>query len=332
VRLKKTILTSAVVAALAITLGAASANAEGKPNAGTQGAAPAVAADVAAGKAAPAVSQAVSQASFTIQNRIVSYVQANGTRSTFGAYVDRSIGKVVLETDAPGDVVNALVGSFGGMVEVRKQTITDDFSRKSDTPSFWGGAGVTPSVGTPWCTDGYVVQNSAGTRFMVDAGHCFSNGQTAVTENGGLTVGVASGNGLSVGQDMVLLSGQSYSPSIYTGGVDDSVNAHIASAADPVVGFNNYCTSGRTTGANCGHTDLDNNATVCTQTGCKSPVIAYNGGNLPQGGDSGAPFYVNSIGAPDMHIRGHHIAGGGGTSFAELFSRVANRFGVSIVT
>jgi hypothetical protein len=33
-----------------------------------------------------------------------------------------------------------------------------------------------------------------------------------------------------------------------------------------------------------------------------------------------------------MHIRGHHIAGGGGTSYAELFSRVANQFGVTIVT
>jgi len=229
-------------------------------------------------------------------------------------------------------VVSSLVGTLGGLVEVHRQAITDDFSRKSDSPPFWGGAGVALSAGVPRCTDGYVVQNSVGTRFMVDAGHCFNNGDTAVTENGGLTVGTASGNGLSIGKDMVLLGGQSYAPDIYTGGVDDAVFAHIASAGDPVVGFNNYCTSGRTTGANCGHTDLDNNATVCTQTGCKSPVIAYNGGNLPQGGDSGAPFYVNSVSAPDMHIRGHHIAGGGGTSYAELFSRVASQFGVTIVT
>jgi hypothetical protein len=332
-RLRRTFLTTGVVAAaLAVTLGTAPANATGKPDINSAPSGKSVPADQAAGITVQAVPEAVSLASATIQSRIINFVQANGTKSTFGAYVDRSIGKVVIETDAPAEVVSSMVGTYRDLVEVRKQTVSDDFSRKSDTPAFYGGAGVSTSQFTPWCSSGYVVQNSAGTRFMVDAGHCFNDGQTAVTENGGLTVGVASGNGLSVGQDMVLLGGQSYGSSIYTGGVDDTVNAHIASASDPVVGFNNYCTSGRTTGANCGHTDLDNNATVCTQTGCKSPVIAYNGGNLPQGGDSGAPFYVGSVGAADMHIRGHHIAGGGGTSYAELFSRVANRFGVTIVT
>jgi hypothetical protein len=167
---------------------------------------------------------------------------------------------------------------------------------------------------------------------LTEAGHCFDNGQTAVTENGGLTVGTASGNGLGAGQDMVLLGGQSYGSFIFTGGVDDSVANHVLSAADPVVGFTNYCTSGRTTGNNCGHTDIDNNAMVCTVTGCKSPVIAYTGGVIPQGGDSGAPFYVDSVSAPDKHIRGHHIAHIGSTAYAELFSRVANRFGVSIVS
>jgi hypothetical protein len=315
-------------AALAVALGTIPANAD-KPD--TRAAAGvSVPADQAAAVKVQAVPEAVSVASATIQSRILNFVALNGTKHSFGAYIDRTIGKVVVQTDAPAEVVSSLVGTFREQVEVRKEAITDDFSRKSDTPAFWGGAGVALTAGTPRCTDGYVVQNSAGTRFMVDAGHCFSNGQTAVTENGGLTVGVASGNGLSAGQDMVLLGGQSYNPFIYTGGVDDTVHAHIAGAGDPVVGFTDYCTSGRTTGNNCGHTDLDNNATVCTQTGCKSPVIAYNGGTLPQGGDSGAPFYVKT-GGPDMHIRGHHIAGGGGTSYAELFSRVANRFGVSIV-
>jgi hypothetical protein len=332
-RLRRTFLTTGVVAAaLAVALGTAPADAASKPDSNApQGSSKSIPADQAAGSTVQAVPQAVSLASATIQSRILNFVQANGTKSTFGAYIDRGIGKVVIQTDAPAEVVSSLVGTYRDQVEVRKQAISDDFSRKSDTPAFYGGAGVSTSRFTPWCSSGYVVQNSAGTRFMVDAGHCFSNGQTAVTENGGLTVGSAFGNGLAFGQDMVLLSGQPYAPFIYTGGVDDAVTAHIAGAGDPVVGFNDYCTSGRTTGNNCGHTDLDNNATVCTQTGCKSPVIAYNGGFLPQNGDSGAPFYVKT-GGPDMHIRGHHIAGGGGTSYAEKFSRVASWFGVSIVT
>ena len=330
-RLKKALLASAVVAAAAaVTLGTAPANAADKPGANVSPAGTSVPADQAVAVKVQAVPEAVRLASATIQSRILNFVSLNGTKNTFGAYVDPSIGKLVVQTDAPAEVVSSLVGTFRDQVEVRKERISDDFSRKSDSPPFYGGGGVSTAQFTPWCSTGYTVQNSVGTRFMVDAGHCFSNGQTAVTENGGLIEGSASGNGLSVGRDMVLLGGQSYSPFIFTGGVDDAVTSHIAGAGDPVVGFNDYCTSGRTTGANCGHTDLDNNATVCTQTGCKSPVIAYNGGFLPQGGDSGAPFYVHA--GTDQHIRGHHIAGGGGTSYAELFSSVANRYGVRIVT
>jgi hypothetical protein len=334
VRLRKGFLSTAVVAAMiAAAVGAAPAGADGKPGdkpGGTAGIGNAVPADVAAGVAAPAVSRAVSQASATIQSRIADFVAVHGTKSSFGVYVDRGVGKVIVQTDAPGAVVSSLVSTFGAMVEVRTESGGDDVSRKSDTSPFWGGSGVAGPKGI--CTSGYVVQNSAGTRFLAEAGHCFDNGQTATTENGGLTVGSASGNGLSAGQDMVLLGGQSYGSFIYTGGVDDAVASHVLSASDPVVGFANYCTSGRTTGNNCGHTDIDNNAMVCTVTGCKSPVIAYTGGVIPQGGDSGAPFYVDSVSAPDKHIRGHHIAHIGSTAYAELYSRVANRFGVSIVT
>ena len=276
-------------------------------------------------------SQAVSTASVAIQSRIVDYVKNNGTKYTFGTYADPTTGKVVVETDAPSDVVSALVGAERGVVDVRKQVVADNFSRRDDVPSFWGGAGITLTAPNPRCSSGYTVQNSAGTRFQVTAGHCFVDGETAVTELGGRVVGSISGNGLP-SQDMELISGQSYSPFIYIGGVDSSTGAHVASAGDPVVGFANYCHSGRTTGENCGHTATSVTATVCTSSGCKSPVIAFTGGVLPQGGDSGSPFYANSVSAPDKHIRGHVIAIGGGTAYAELWSRVASRFGVSIAT
>jgi len=276
-------------------------------------------------------SQAVSTASVAIQSRIVDYVKNNGTKYTFGTYADPTTGKVVVETDAPSDVVSALVGAERGVVDVRKQVVADNFSRRDDVPSFWGGAGITLTAPNPRCSSGYTVQNSAGTRFQVTAGHCFVDGETAVTELGGRVVGSISGNGLP-SQDMELISGQSYSPFIYIGGVDSSTGAHVASAGDPVVGFANYCHSGRTTGENCGHTATSVTATVCTSSGCKSPVIAFTGGVLPQGGDSGSPFYANSVSAPDKHIRGHVIAIGGGTAYAELWSRVASRFGVTIAT
>ncbi|MCS7478570.1 S1 family peptidase [Umezawaea endophytica] len=259
------------------------------------------------------------------------YVKGNGTKYTFGAYADATTGKVVVETDAPSEVVASVVGVDRGVVDVRKQGVADNFSRRDDVPSFWGGAGITLSAPSARCSSGYTVQDSVGTRFQVTAGHCFTNGQTAVTELGGRVVGTISGNGLP-SQDMELISGQSYGSFIYIGGVDSGTGAHVASAGDPVVGFANYCHSGRTTGENCGHTATSVTATVCTSSGCKSPVIAFTGGVLPQGGDSGSPFYVNSVSAPDKHIRGHVIAIGGGTAYAELWSRVSARFGVSIAT
>jgi hypothetical protein len=171
------------------------------------------------------VSPAVSQASSAIQSRIVNYARAHQGEHTFGSYVDQASGKVVIETDAPSNVVSSLVGSFGAQVKVRKQTISEHFSRRDDIAPFWGGAGITLTAPNPRCSAGYTVRNAVGTLFMVTAGHCFSNGQTAVTELGGRVVGTVSGNGLP-SQDMELIGGQSYSPFIYTGGVNSSTGAH----------------------------------------------------------------------------------------------------------
>ena len=127
-----------------------------------------------------------------------------------------------------------------------------------------------------------------------------------------------SGRGLP-SRDMERIGGRSYGTSIYVGGVTSTTGRHVASAADPVVGFNNYCHSGRTTGEHCGHTVNSVNATVCTSSGCKSPVTAFSGGVLPQPGDSGSPFYANSgglrprqahSGTRHCHRRRHRIRRG----------------------
>lgn len=335
-RVKRIFTSSVIAASLAVSFAATSGQAAaGKPGDNTKtsvGAVRAVPKDASADRSALAVSPAVSLASTRIQSRIVGYVKAHGTRYSFGSYADARTGKAVIETDAPAAVVAGLVKDYASVAEVRRtETIVDHFSRRDDIPSFWGGAGITLAGTAPSarCSSGYTVKNAVGTRFMVTAGHCFSNGQTAVTELGGRVVGTISGNGLP-SQDMEIISGQSYSPYIYVGGVDSSSGAHVASAGDPVVGFNDYCHSGRTTGEHCGHTVNSVTATVCTSSGCKSPVIAFTGGFLPQGGDSGSPLYAKSVGGPDKHIRGHVIAGNGVTSYGEKWSRVAARFGVTI--
>lgn len=295
-------------------------------------------------RAAPnAVSDASQDALTTIQSRVRNYVAKHGSQYTFGTYADATTGKVVIDTNAPADVVAALTSTRGegattlgraaGVeVKVNKTRTSDLFHRRDDSPPYYGGGGLRASGSL--CSAGYTVTNATGNRWMVSAGHCYAIGTRVNTESNLRYFGTVTNRALaSLGQpglDMELLSGSSYAGRIFTGGVTSTTSIPVVSAGSASVGFNNYCHSGRTTGENCGHTAVSTTAQVCTQTGCKSPVIAFTGGVLSQGGDSGSPFYAkNSSGA---WIRGHVIAGNGSTSYAETWNKVAGRYGVSIVT
>lgn len=296
--------------------------------------------DHAAGAHVVPPSPAVTSALTTIQKRIAGYVATHGTRYTFASYVDSATGRIVLETDAPPRIVTPLTDLSGaeaaqsqaaGRLQLRPATTTDTFSRRDDTPPFWGGGGIAAEGFL--CSSGYAVQRS-GIRYMVTAGHCFNNGANVVTESGANTYGNVSDRRLPPvsgdAADMELIGGQSYDGRVFTGDVNSSTSIPVASAGQASVGFNNYCHSGRTTGEQCGHTATSVTAQVCTSTGCKSPVIAYTGGTVQQGGDSGGAFYVkNDSGA---HIRGHVIAGNSTTGYIEPWTVVTAMLGVAIVT
>ena len=128
------------------------------------------------------------------------------------------------------------------------------------------------------CSAGFAVQRPGGARLMVTAGHCFGIGTAVVTTGGGAGVGSVVARGPIPPFDMELIGGGFYGASIFVGG-------------DAVVGFSGCCRSGQTTGGRCNETVTSVNAQVCTQTGCKSPVIAYDGGvaGAAAPGDSGAP-------------------------------------------
>lgn len=291
---------------------------------------------------ASAGTQASEDAVAALQARVRNYVARHGGKYTFGTYLDATTGKIVMDTNAPADVVASLTSTTAkGVttgtaarvpVTVHKQKTTDLFHRRDDTPAYYGGGGLLAS--NALCSAGYTVTNSTGNRWMVSAGHCYAIGTRVNTESNLRFFGTVTNRALaSLGQpglDMELLSGSSYAGRIFTGGVTSSTSIPVVSAGSASVGFNNYCHSGRTTGEQCGHTAVSTTAQVCTATGCKSPVIAFTGGVLSQGGDSGSPFYAkNSSGA---WIRGHVIAGNGSTSYAETWNKVAARYGVSIVT
>jgi hypothetical protein len=218
-------------------------------------------------------------------------------------------------------------------LQVRRNKIVDTFNRRDDIPPFWGGGGIASGGGI--CSSGYAVQNGAGTRFMVTAGHCFANGATVWTESGARVYGTVSNRHLPTvtgdAKDMELVGGQSYAGRVFTGGIFSTTSAPVVAAGTAYVGYNNYCHSGRTTGENCGHTANSISAQVCTQTGCKSPVIAFTGGNMIQPGDSGGAFYAKD-GSGGVWIRGNVIASDGVTGWAEPWTVISPTLGVSIVT
>jgi len=278
----------------------------------------------------------------TMQGRIAHYVAAHGTTYTFASYLDSATGKIVLNTDAPAGVVSALTDMSGkgaeqrqaaGQLRLRHTTVKETFNRRDDIQPYWGGAGITDFAGI--CSAGYTVQNSVGTRFMVTAGHCFASGIGVWTESGANFFGTVSNRHLPTvtgeALDMELVGGQSYAGRIYSGGVTSTSSLPVVAAGTAFVGYNNYCHSGRTTGENCGHTANSISGQVCTQTGCKSPVIVFTGGNMIQGGDSGAPFYAKDANG-GVWIRGNTIATDGVTGYAEPWTTISPTLGVSIVT
>lgn len=339
---RKLTLSAAVATALtALTVGVAPALAQEKPPPpdSTSQAQPNLSPDRparAGGNASPDASSALA----IIQARIATLVDEPDNTYTFGSYVDPA-GEIVVDTDAPTSVVAALTAMpasasaserrAASQAQVRRATVNDAFGRRDDVPPFYGGGGLSASGSL--CSSGYAVRTSSGSTFMVTAGHCFANGTTVRTESGARVYGVVSNRLLaSLGggaRDMELMSGQSYAGRVFTGGVTSSTSIPVISAGSAFVN-SSYCHSGRTTGEQCGHILQSTTAQACTSTGCKSPVYSYTGGVISQGGDSGGTFYFkNSQGA---YIRGHVIAGGGGTGYAETYNKVAAAYGTTVVT
>lgn len=265
----------------------------------------------------------------SIQHRVAGRAFAAGAaQHTYASWPDPATGKVVLMTDAPRAVTAPLSRRFAGALDVRPGGPRDDLSPRADP--FWGAASLVGDEGI--CSAGFTVRNAAGTRFMVTAGHCFQLGGAARTTDGGARVGSVVRRGPIPPYDMELIGGQSYDASIFVGGASEWSRKRVAGAADPVAGARGYCRSGQTTGERCGQTVISVDAQVCTQTGCKSPVIVYSGGVAGAGapGDSGAPLYRPSRDGATVRIAGMHIAAARAISFAEKWSRISSHLGVKI--
>jgi hypothetical protein len=257
---------------------------------------------------------------------------AEGQKYSLSSHLDLHTGRVVLETDAPASEMERLVKEHPEIELRESKPTTDVFHRRDDIPAFWGGAAIR-SGGT--CSTGFTVRKPSGARFITTAAHCFSVGSVVRTPTATFVGNVVQRGTLNspffwVNRDVELIGGSSYGARVYTGGVFSTTSRGVVGAGDPVAGFFGYCSSGQTSGEQCGQLVQSTNAMVCTQTGCKWPVIRYVGGPANPG-DSGGSFYLPS-GSSSAWARGAVIAGNGVTSYAEPWSRISSSMSVSIAT
>jgi hypothetical protein len=315
------------------------------------------------GPGSPAAKAALAK----LQNRILDYVGQSSTRYTFGAFLDAT-GRIVLQTDAPANVRSELT-DFSGEPEDQAQAIGDmevvrgatyaRQSRQNDTSPFSGGARIVGA--NERCSSGYAVQRP-GSTFMVTAGHCFPAGTPVVTDTATETSYGTVSPGLRQPfpypfadlQDMGLIEGESYRGRIYTGDRESHTTSAVVGKEAAVRGGRIYCFSGSTSGESCGHTVDDTDGLACYleevpeglagffRRGCVWPAIVFepveDGGPLPQGGDSGGPFYSKDE-RGNAIISGHAIAAGvpfelveRHVGWAQSVDSVLSTYGVSLVT
>ncbi|MFC8838654.1 hypothetical protein ACFT8Q_00680 [Streptomyces griseoincarnatus] len=292
-----------------------------------------------------------------LQKKIADYVAQGNTKYTFGNYVDPDTGRIVLETDAPTNVVSQLTNLPGATaseaqairnLRVVRANARDLQSRQDDEPPFDGGVGI---VGQGrFCTSGYSVENPRGDRFMVTAGHCFDERTTVRTASEGNRVGTVVNRRLAgvTGDpmDVELISGERYSGQIFAGDRQSTTTIPVAGAEPATVG-GNYCLSGAASGEACEHRVLETAGQYCPPLQqCRMPVDVFRGGRLPQQGDSGGPFFTKDE-AGNAIIHGHAIALTGAigvpfgptlpvpgiawTGYVEPWDVVSSEFGVHIL-
>lgn len=215
--------------------------------------------------------------------------------------------------------------------ELRSGALTFEYTteggretRTNDSAPHWGGARITS--GGSGCSSGFIVKNSAGTRFAVTAAHCGSLNSTWTS--GSYTFGKMTQRGPFPAYDMALLSGQSYGSYIWMGN-SSGTGTQTGAAANPAVG-STYCTSGATTNENCGKKVNNLSDSFCDASGCTYSLASYTGGSNTSGGDSGGPLVLKS--GSKVYPRGIHIARAGSTMYAEKWSTISSHFGVTAVT
>ena len=225
---------------------------------------------------------------------------------SLGFYYDALTDRTVVVTDAPGVVIDSLKAQAKTPIEIKRAEL-QQHSRYNDGPPGFGGASIANRRTSSVCTSGFAVKDYAGREFMVTAGHCGSYLDSFAS--GTFNYGSMAHKAAFPQYDLALLQCPcgAFAAEVYVGNESSSI---VRGSLAATVGATNYYTSGQTTGLEGGRTIRSTSATMCTNIGCTPGLISFNGGEVNEGGDSGAPLFKFADGR--AYISGVYLGGGGG--------------------
>lgn len=245
---------------------------------------------------------------------------ASKPASVTGWYVDvasNSVVASVLDNDAAGLAWAARHGARTESVAEAPQTYW----------SIIGGQAIY--FGSGRCSVGFNARNSAGTRYVITAGHCTNLGGT-VSGTGG-TIGPVAGSSFP-GNDygIIRVSSSSALSTYYVDRYSSGSDVVVAGSTQASVG-SSICRSGSTTGWRCG-TIGAHNQTVCYSQGCVYGLTRTSA--CAQPGDSGGSF-VSPNGATRVQAQGMTSGGSGnctsgGTTYHQPVREPMSVYGLSL--
>jgi streptogrisin C len=251
---------------------------------------------------------------------------ASVPKSVTGWYVDDSTNTVVVSVFGQDSAASQWAAGLGaGSVRI---------DRVAEAPrTLWsliGGQAIT--TGGARCSLGFNARNSAGTRYVITAGHCGNLGGT--WSGAGGSIGPVANSSFPTNdysRIQVSSSAAASTPLIdrYSSGSDVTVAGSAAAGNGAAV-----CRSGSTTGWHCG-TITGLNQTVCYQQGCVNQTIRTNVCAEP--GDSGGSLVTSPGSGTRVQAQGVTSGGSGnctsgGTTFFQPVNEALSVYGLTLFT
>ncbi|KPI28861.1 hypothetical protein OK074_6843 [Actinobacteria bacterium OK074] len=241
---------------------------------------------------------------------------------------DPATDKVTVYTNAPSSVTKSLTKAYPGAVDVQQSRLEAQNSRFADAQPFWGGTALigSESSGKYKCTAGFTVESRAtGAEYMTTAGHCYNNlthvYNRRTNDTDGNWVGQVTRRNQNIDTELMYAqSNSAYAPYIFTGGNASSESNDWVYGTEAPALNTKVCVSGSVSFDHCGHPIVDTSFSICYSGGINcikdgkgflyerggTNWPAYDNGEITQGGDSGAPIFVEDHTQSAAWIVGSH--------------------------